>query len=339
MNAKGGIGAVLNLYAQQFESFDVLYTYPEHKTVSRITFYLKALYKLILKLRFAAAIDIVHIHTASNGSFYRKSIVLLIAKLHGKKTVMHVHGGGFKEFYNNSIFKKILIKPILKTADRVICLSDVWHEYFSNHLQLKNTIVLPNPISLPRIRAKEFESSRIELIFFGAVVASKGIFDLVHYLTSNRHFIEGKIILHICGEGEVERLKSIVSSQQLENKVFIHGWTSGSMKDSLLQHADIFILPSYAEGLPMSILEAMSFGKPIIATKVGGVPSLVHPQYNGWLYDSNNIQELTQVFDDLFLSLEQLNSFGQHSRQLSLAYDIHSVANKLQGIYTTILSK
>jgi glycosyltransferase involved in cell wall biosynthesis len=108
---------------------------------------------------------------------------------------------------------------------------------------------------------------------------------------------------------------------------------------NLFHHADIFILPSYAEGLPMSILEAMSFGKPIIATKVGGVPSLVHPQYNGWLYDSNNIQELTQVFDNLFSNPEQLTSFGQHSRQLSLAYDIHTVGNKLQDIYTTILSK
>ena len=102
MNAKGGIGAVLDLYAQQFESFDVLYTYPESKSVSRIPFYLKALSKLIQKLRSGASIDIVHIHTASNGSFYRKSFVLLIAKLYGKKTVMHIHGGGFKEFYNNS---------------------------------------------------------------------------------------------------------------------------------------------------------------------------------------------------------------------------------------------
>lgn len=339
MNARGGIGAVLDLYAQQFEYFDVLYTYPENKTVSRIPFYLKALSTLVQKLRSGTSIDIVHIHTASNGSFYRKSIVLLIAKLYGKKTVMHVHGGGFKEFYNNSLFRNILIKPILKTADQVICLSDVWHEFFAIHLQLKNAVVLPNPISLPQIRVKEFESSRIKLIFFGAVVASKGIFDLVNYLASNRHFIEGKIILHVCGDGELGQLRSIVSLHHLEKKIFIHGWTSGSIKVNLFHHADIFILPSYAEGLPMSILEAMSFGKPIIATKVGGVPSLVHPQYNGWLYDSNNIQELTQVFDDLFSYPEQLISFGEHSRKLSQAYDIHSVGNKLQDIYTTILSK
>ena len=339
MNAKGGIGAVLNLYAQQFDSFDVLYTYPESKTVSRLPFYLNSLYKLIYKLRSDQAIDIVHIHTASNGSFYRKSIVLLIAKLFAKKTVMHIHGGGFKEFYYNSRFKNILIKPILNTADQVICLSDIWLEFFSNQLQLKNAVVLPNPIALPSFDAKPIVSNRIELIYFGAVVATKGIFDLVNYLITNRHFKEGKILLHVCGEGELEKLRSIVELHHLEKQIFIHGWISGSKKLELFQKADVFILPSFAEGLPMSILEAMSFGKPIIATKVGGVPSLVHPQYNGWLYTPNKTQDLTRVFDDLFSNPGQLKVFGQNSRQMSLAYDIHTVSQKLQSIYTNVITK
>ena len=338
MNAKGGIGAVLDLYAQQFESFEVIYTYPENKTFLRLPFYLKALFRLVQKLTSESPIDIVHIHAASNGSFYRKSIVLLIAKLYGKKTVMHIHGGGFREFYNSSLLKSILIKPILNTADQVICLSDIWYDFFIHQVQLKNAVVLPNPISLPPIQVKNINSTRIELIYFGAVVETKGIFDLINYLSTNRHFVEEKILLHVCGEGELEKLRSIVKLHHLEKQVFVHGWTSGSTKSNLFQQADIFILPSYAEGLPMSILEAMSFGKPIIATKVGGVPSLVHPQYNGWLYNQSDIQELTLVFDDIFSNHKQLTAFGQHSRQLSLAYDIKTVSNKLQAIYTNILS-
>jgi glycosyltransferase involved in cell wall biosynthesis len=339
MNAKGGIGAVLDLYAQQFNSFEVIYTYPENTTVSRFPFYLKALFKLIQKLRSDQSIEIVHIHTASKGSFYRKSIALLIAKLYAKKTVIHIHGGGFKEFYYKSLFKNILIKPILNSADQVICLSDNWLEFFSNQLQLKNTVVLPNPIALPSFDAKPIVSNRIELIYFGAVVATKGIFDLVNYLITNRHFKEGKILLHVCGEGELEKLRSIVELHHLEKQIFIHGWISGSMKLDLFQNADVFILPSFAEGLPMSILEAMSFGKPIIATNVGGIPSLVHSQFNGWLYAPNKIQELNQVFENLFLNLGQLSVFGQNSRQMSLAYDIHTVSKKLQSIYTHIITK
>lgn len=339
MNAKGGIGAVLNLYAQHFISFEVLYTYPENKAISRLPFYVKALLRLMQKLKSDHSIEIVHIHTASNGSFYRKSIALLIAKIYGKKTVMHIHGGGFKEFYNSSLLKTVLIRPILSTVDQVICLSDEWFDFFSNQLQLKNTVVLTNPIALPRIHAKAIKSNQIELIYFGAVVESKGIFDLINYLPTNRHFIEGKILLHVCGEGDLEKLRSIVKLHRLENNIFIHGWVSGSSKFDLFHQADIFILPSYAEGLPMSILEAMSFGKPIIATKVGGIPSLVHPEYNGWLYAPNNIHELTLILDNLFSNLAQIDVFGQHSRQLSLSYDIHTISNKLQKIYTTILSK
>ncbi len=339
MNVKGGIGAVLDLYAQQFDSFQVLYTYPESKTVSRLPFYLKALFKLMHKLSTDKQIEIVHIHSASRGSFYRKSVALLIAKLYGKKTVMHIHGGGFKEFYYASFFKNTLIKPILNSADQVICLSDEWLEYFANQLKLKNIAMLPNPIALPTLQAKTIAADRIELIYFGAVVATKGIFDLVMFLTTNRHFNEGNIVLHICGDGELEKLRSIVNLHHLEKRILIHGWTNGSNKIDLFRKADIFILPSFAEGLPMSILEAMSYGKPIIATRVGGIPSLVQPNYNGWLYTPNNTQELTTIFDELFSNLRQLNQYGQHSREMSIAYDIKSVSKRLQTIYANILSK
>ena len=186
MNAKGGIGAVLDLYEQHFDSFEVLYTYPENKAVARLPFYLKALLKLVQKLSSDPTIKIVHIHTASNGSFYRKSIVLLIAKLFGRKTVMHIHGGGFQIFYRDSFFKDIIIKPILNVADQVICLSESWLEYFSSQLNLKNITVLPNPIKLPIIETKTLSSKRIELIYFGAIVETKGIFELVNYLIGNK---------------------------------------------------------------------------------------------------------------------------------------------------------
>jgi glycosyltransferase involved in cell wall biosynthesis len=294
---------------------------------------------LIQKLKSDPSVNIVHIHSASNGSFYRKSIVLLIAKSYGRKVVMHIHGGGFKKFYRDSFFKDIIIKPILNAADQVICLSDSWFEYFTSELNLKKVAVLPNPITLPPIQSKTVESNRIELIYFGAIVETKGIFDLVNYLTTNRYFNEGKIILHICGEGELEKLTRMVKSNRLESKIIIHGWVSGSTKMDLFQKADIFILPSFAEGLPMSILEAMSFGKPIIATDVGGIPSLVHPAQNGWLYDPKKIQELNQVFDGIISKPTELKAFGQNSRQQSLAYDIHSVSKQLQTIYTNVLSK
>jgi hypothetical protein len=65
----------------------------------------------------------------------------------------------------------------------------------------------------------------------------------------------------------------------------------------------------------------------------------VHPLYNGWLYTPNKTQDLTRIFDDLFLNPGQLKVFGQNSRQMSLAYDIHTVSQKLQSIYTNVITK
>jgi glycosyltransferase involved in cell wall biosynthesis len=100
---------------------------------------------------------------------------------------------------------------------------------------------------------------------------------------------------------------------------------------------DVFILPSHIEALPMSILEAMSYAKPIISTKVGGIPSLVKEAYNGWLYDPSQIHQLDQVFDEIFADKTKLQAYGNNSRAEALQYDIQTVAAKMNSIYTDVL--
>lgn len=337
-NTKGGIGSVLQLYSSYLTNIEILYTYEDAKTVSRGMYFLQSLFSLVYKFYGDKQIGIVHIHTASYGSFYRKSVVLLLAKLFAKKTILHIHGGGFKQFIESSYIKGKWIISILQLADLNICLSQEWYAYFTEQWRLKKFVVLPNPILLPTYPKPNIYQHKIVLLYLGAVVQAKGIFDLIEFLSSYQKFQDGKIILHIGGEGDMNHLESLLDKCKMKEHIIIHGWVNTTEKENLFQQSDIYILPSYAEGLPMSILEAMAHAKPIIATHVGGIPSLVKNQENGWLFDPNNFNQLNQIFDDLFQYPDLLPRFGQNSYHLAEAYDIKKIAIQIEDLYEQVSS-
>jgi glycosyltransferase involved in cell wall biosynthesis len=129
----------------------------------------------------------------------------------------------------------------------------------------------------------------------------------------------------------------LLQQHGISGSVVQHGWIENEAKSRLMNMMDIFILPSYIEALPMSILEAMSYAKPIISTKVGGIPSLVKEEYNGWLYNPSQIKQLDKIFDEIFADKTKLQVFGNNSRAEVLKYDIQSVALQLNSIYTDVL--
>ena len=243
-NNKGGIGAVLNVYSKYFNDFQLIKTYPSDTSRNRVIYFLKSLFTLIQKLLKDKNINIVHIHSASNGSFIRKSIVLLVTKTFSRKVILHIHGGSFKDFFASSRIRSIYILAILNMSNSVICLSDEWASYFKNQLRLNNVKVLPNPIELPELNNREKESDRLELLFLGAVVPTKGIFDLLDYLSTNKYFKTDRIRLHIGGEGEINHLNMLLQQHGISGSVEQHGWVENETKSSLMNMMDIFILPS-----------------------------------------------------------------------------------------------
>lgn len=337
-NTKGGIGSVLQLYSSSIENIEILYTYPEAKTIPRIFYFGKSIFKLVYKLSTDGEISIVHIHTASRGSFYRKSIVLILSNLFAKKTILHIHGGGFKQFYESSYVNRLWVSRILQSADINICLSQEWFTYFKERCRHKNFAVLPNPILMPLYQQPNKYQNKIVILYLGAVVQTKGIFDLVEFFSLYRPFLESKIDLHVGGEGDLNRLQFMVDKYKMNNHIKIHGWINREEKENLFRKADLYILPSYAEGLPMSILEAMAHGKPIIATNVGGIPSIVKKGKNGWLFKPGSFNELTTIFDELFVQPELLLEYGKQSYVLAEAFDIRKIVHQLEELYKKISS-
>ncbi|HPI00393.1 MAG TPA: glycosyltransferase, partial [Chitinophagaceae bacterium] len=147
-----------------------------------------------------------------------------------------------------------------------------------------------------------------------------------------------KIKLHIGGDGDVKKLLKIIQENDLRNIVEYLGWVSNNEKNNLLLHSDIYMLPSYAEGLPVSILEAMSYGMPIISTNVGGIPEIVKHQYNGLLFQPGDIDAIENALQFFINQPQKIEEYGNHSLELIQPYFPKAVIEQLTQCYTSILT-
>lgn len=333
----GGIGAVLKIYRQSFTTFNFVSTYPADPRLSRNIFFLKSLFRIIILLFKDQSIKIIHIHAASRGSFIRKSIVLFLGKMFRKKVLFHMHSGGFKNFYDASGVFRFYISWIFYLSDKVICLSDDWLDYYANTFPRANTAILPNPVDPAYNFLCKKSGYPIHFLFLGKICIEKGLFDLLDFLQNNVHFLSNRMRLHIGGNGDTDRLMHLIESSPFRDKIIYHGWVNNDSKIKLLSDCDVFILPSHFEGLPMSILEAMAYSKPIIATAVGGIPTLVSNDDNGWLIAPHTLDNLESALNSIFLHRDILLDYGHNSLVKSTKYHTQNVISRLHAIYEDIL--
>lgn len=342
INHKGGIGAVIYTYSNNISSFKFIPTYDgNYNLLANAFLYIKSLSKISINLLTDHNIKIVHIHGASRGSFIRKYILFLIIKyIFNKKIVYHLHGGGFHIFYQKSGKTiKYLIAHLINQSDLIVCLSTYWQNFLNDNFNPKSVKIINNPIELPKnlIDKNLFKSSYLSLLFLGKVNDSKGIFDLVTVLNENKKTYEGNLKLIIGGNGETDRLKAYISTNHLQNIIEFKGWINQETKKELLVSCDILVLPSYNEGLPISILEGMSYGKAIISTNVGGIPEIVQNNRNGFIFEPGDTVSLKSCIDGFLQKKYNIKDFGDESLKMISDYSIDKVIKELEITYYNML--
>lgn len=331
---RGGIASVLNTYSIFIQPFKfVRTTAGELGNLQKICYAVSGYASLIWKLATDTSIEIVHVHSASGSSFWRKSIAIRIAKAMGRKVIFHCHGGGFKEFRMN--YSKE-VDAILERVDSIVCLSEEWRTYFES-ISCRNVVVIKNVIAEPDIEAIKSDGL-VHFLFLGLICDNKGIFDTLEAIAIHKEDLLGKIILHVGGNGETDRLLSTIKSLDIEPLVHFEGWVDNEKKRHLLNLADVFILPSYIEGVPISILEAESYHKPVITTKVGGIPSIVKDHQTGLFVTPGNIEEIYKAMMMLANNKTLRNEFGEASYRISRGYLPETIKQQLESLYFNILN-
>ena len=342
---KGGITAVVSGYfgSKLEQDFEIRYIESCSDSRSKIIKigkmlcgYLEYLIRLIVFRP-----QIVHIHSSFGASFYRKIFYIYLARLFKVKILNHIHGAEFDKFYEETTIKKQnLIKKVYNKCDCIIALSDEWKSKLSRIVLEEKIIVIENYSILKRDNAKEEWTNNV--LFLGEVGKRKGCCDIPdvvrivkNKISDCRFIVAGNII-----EEDFETIKEKIIRYEIEDNISFPGWVRGDDKDNLLSSADIFFLPSYNEGMPMSILDAMGYALPIVSTTVGGIPKIVVNQVNGYVCEPGDVNEFAEKLVEILLDKAKCKKFGLKSLQIvQESYSLEAHIQKLELVYERLICK
>ncbi len=314
-SALGGMLSVIEGYQRDgiFERWGVEFvpTHVEGSASKKIWKFLKA-FAYVFMLAVRGRVALLHCHVSMGGSFWRKFALASLGRRFGIPVILHLHGSETKLFYIAlPSFAKRIVARQLTAASVVFVLSQSWRSFVLDVAPKAQVVVLPNYVELPEPTEKLSPDANINVLFLGLVGDRKGVYDLLPAFAAALKTVP-QLFLRIGGNGEVEKAQALADKLGLQANVDCLGWISGDAKNDLLRDADIFVLPSYNEGLPVSILEAMSWGLPVITTAVGGIPELIKDHVNGFLISPGDIPALQNL-------LEQLGGNPDIRRRVGLA--------------------
>lgn len=294
-DVKGGVSTVVNQYYEigLDNQIDLCYipTMEDGNKVKKVFICIKAYLEFCKKIK---SFDIVHVHMSHRASFYRKRLFIKKANRTGKKILIHLHGSEFDVFYKNECNEKQKneIKRIFDMASVVVVLSEEWQKKAMDFCNPDKLIVLYNAVKIPDFKRFDYDDNNV--LFLGRLGNRKGSFDLlkavpeVLKIVSDAHFYLG-------GDGEIAQTQEMIRKLGIEKTVSYIGWVTGEEKKDMLKKCSTFVLPSYHEGMPMALLEAMSYGDAVISTTVGGIPKVIQNGYNGLLIEPGDIKGLTDA--------------------------------------------
>lgn len=342
LNVKGGMTTVVESFLSEKSMKDINLTYiatHSHKGKYYNIFYFFV--KLIIVTYYLTfkRIDILHMHMSERGSFKRKYILFKIAKRLGKKVITHTHGAEFKDYYlNGSIKNKTRIKELLKGSDKVITLGIEWDKTIREIEPTTDTVVLVNAVNIP-VFEKKISESKLKILFLAVLIERKGILDLINASVNIIKVMKEEnkeVEFVIAGDGELmEAAKKLTRDLNVEKSFNFLGWIDNRMKKNVLEEADLFVLPSYNEGLPVSILEAMSYGIPIVSTDVGSINEAVK-EGNGKLITPGNIEVLSKAIIEI-LKDPHFKEMGIISREMAIEkFSTEIYFRKIEGLYKGI---
>lgn len=341
LTQSGGIATLQKLiikYAPPDLNIEQIATRDDGSGFEKGIVFFRAIYLLIWRLIFRQT-DVVHIHIADGGSILRKAIFATIAFSFHKPVLMHAHGAVFHLNYESSPkFVQQLMRKVFSQCRGWIALTSFWQDFYISSLGLdaKQVFILLNPTELPTIIPHRINSAKVKLVFVGRIGERKGTFDLIEAFAKLPESLRNSVELLVAGDGEIDRAKQLTQELNLTEQITFLGLIDAQARDLLLETADVYILPTYNEGLPLALLEAMSWGLPVITTPVSGIPDVVKDRQNGLIVDAGNIQQLA---DAIQLSIENEDlrlSLGKAARETVGKLDMKSFSSRLAEIYRTV---
>lgn len=336
LDTQGGMSTVMKNYINsellnKIVDIEYISSAADGSKIKKIYVMYKGLIKLITKLIFYnKEIDIVHVHVALNGSIYRKGLFIKIAKKFNKKVVLHFHASDLEDFYWNRCNekKRTIVKNIFKLADKTISLNNIMNKLLKDTFNIDSSI-LYNFINIERKSIYNINSKNILMI--SRLTEDKGVYEAINVMKNLREY---GLKLILAGDStEIDFVKQYTKDNNLDDCIVFTGWVDDREKVKLFADCFVSILPSHFEGIPMSLLESLSYGVPVIASNVGGIPEIIS-ENEGYIHEVNNESELEECILKLYKNNEIKSTLSKNciDKCLSVFSEEHHV-NRLIEIY------
>ena len=334
-DVKGGISAVVNNYYSAGLDKQVKIKYIETmKDGSKFRKLITAFLSFFEYRKALQEYHLVHIHLSSDKSLCRKIPFILLAKKKKKKLIIHQHGGNFEDFYYRVCGKKArkFIAGVLERADLLLVVAPHLQEIFAKIVTSDKIKLFPNAIGVPEEVTHDY--SQKKLLFLGRLCKEKGINELLDASVElKKEYPDLKLYLGGVWEDSGLRKKADLYADWIVQL----GWIGEQEKQKYLRECNIFVLPTYFEGLPVSLLEGMAYGCTCIATKVGSIPQIMVNDKAGILISPKSKEDIVTAMKYCFENPQLQEMMGKQARQIIKAnYELFSTVEKLIEIYKYI---
>lgn len=283
------------------------------------------IYRYLLALVFQR-LDAVILFTSLGASLLEKGLLAWVARLKGIPVFLFPRGAELITIVDTKPWQKKWIIPAMRGATHMLCQGPAWQRFAVEQVgfELHQTEIIHNWTAnseLLSIGSKKNGSTRpvtIKILFLGWLERNKGIFELLEScknLSKKYNFI-----LSIAGDGHAQQdAKKFVTENELEQYVDFMGWVHSYRKLELLESTDILVLPSWAEGFPNAVIEAMAAKVAVVVTAVGNVPDILTNREHALIIPPKNVEALTVAIEELLIDsnfrLQLANSGHDFARE------------------------
>jgi len=287
--------------------------------------------------------DIIHVH----GLNYHTFTAVLAGRWFRRKVIAKLANSG-----DASDIKKMrreqqlplesYMIPLTLQCDRFVATTRaIADELAAEGVSTKNIVQLPNGVETDLIEAKaDYEFGKtVHLTFVGRLHEQKGLDTLFKSFARLLNDTQSNICLRLVGDGPLRgELTSLAKELKIEDKVVFIGKSDNVYP--YLKETDIFILPSRAEGMSNALLEAMTFGLPVVTSNIPGNAMLIQDQKNGLLFEVENVDSMVNSVKRYLTDSDLRQRMGRSARKtVEEQYSLESVADRYIALYNTLLDE
>lgn len=291
--------------------------------------------------------DVLLIFASSGASFFEKGLMAWYGRLRNIPALLFPRGGALIEKSQRSRFTRFWVRIIVRGARKFLCQGKAWQDFavslcgfdVQDAPIIQNWTATKELIEIGANRVPKFKGQQIALLFIGWLERTKGIFELLESFNNLVISRRGRISLNIVGEGNAsKKAREVCHKFGIEDSVNFLGWLHGKDFQDVLKKSDIFVLPSYTEGLPNAMIEAMAAKIAVVVSSVGNIPDVIRNKENGLLIPSRNSSALTEALNILLDNNKMMNAITE--KAFIEAYQLFTpeiAAEKIQMVVNSVI--